>query len=134
MLGWFLLISVNYLRVEIPNEKFLPRVCFIFKNALNFRTISKEIRKYQISSNHCVKSVQIHGVISGPYFPVFSRNTRKYGAEITPYLDRFYAVEIASNILRIMANFINPFHTADLFWYPLKISEDLKRDQWHEMG
>ena len=115
MLGWFLLISVNYLRVEIPNEKFLPRVCFIFKNALNFRTISKEIRKYQISSNHCVKSVQIHGVISGPYFPVFSRNTRKYGAEITPYLDRFYAVEIASNILRIMANFINPFHTADLF-------------------
>ena len=125
MLEWFLLISFNHLRVEIPNEKFLSRVCFIFKNASNFRTISKEIRKYQIASNHCVKSVQIHEVISGTYFPVFNRNTGKYTAEITPYLDPFYAVETASNILRIMASFINPFYTADLLWYPLKTSENL---------
>ena len=46
-----------------------------------------------------------YGVISGPYFPVFglnterylylsiySPNTRKYGPEITTYLDTFYAV------------------------------------------
>ena len=35
-----------------------------------------------------------YGVISGPYFPVFSPNTRKYGPEITPYLDTFLAVYI----------------------------------------
>ena len=45
-----------------------------------------------------------YGVISGPYFPafgpntersylsVFSPNAGKYGTEITPYLDTFYAV------------------------------------------
>ena len=32
------------------------------------------------------------GVISCPYFPVFSQNTGKYGPEITPYLDTFQAV------------------------------------------
>ena len=35
-----------------------------------------------------------YGVISGPYFPVFSPNTRKYGPEITPYLDPFPAVYV----------------------------------------
>ena len=34
-----------------------------------------------------------YGVISGPYFPVFSPNTGKYGPEITPYLNTFYAVD-----------------------------------------
>ena len=33
-----------------------------------------------------------YGVISGLYFPVFGLNTEKYGPEITPYLDTFYAV------------------------------------------
>ena len=33
-----------------------------------------------------------YGVISGPYFPVFGLNTRKYGPEITPYLDTFHVV------------------------------------------
>ena len=33
-----------------------------------------------------------YGVISGPYFPVFSPNTGKYEPEITPYLDTFHAV------------------------------------------
>ena len=32
------------------------------------------------------------GVISGPYFPVFSPNTGKYRPEITPYLDTSHAV------------------------------------------
>ena len=30
--------------------------------------------------------------MSGPYFPVFTPNTEKYGPEITPYLDTFHAV------------------------------------------
>ena len=33
-------------------------------------------------------------VFSGPYFPVFSPNTGKYGPETTPYLDTFHAVKI----------------------------------------
>ena len=36
--------------------------------------------------------VSKYGVISGPYFPVLSLNTGKYGPEITPYLDTFHAV------------------------------------------
>ena len=36
--------------------------------------------------------VSKYGVISGPYFPVFSPNTGKYGTEVTPYLDTFHAV------------------------------------------
>ena len=43
-----------------------------------------------------------YGVISGPNFPVFGLNTeiylfspitRKYGPEITPYLDTFHAMK-----------------------------------------
>ena len=33
-------------------------------------------------------------VFSGPYFPVFSPNAKKYGSEKTPYLDTFYTVFI----------------------------------------
>ena len=34
-----------------------------------------------------------YGVISGPYFPVFSLNTGKYRPEVPPYLDTFHAVD-----------------------------------------
>ena len=43
-----------------------------------------------------LREVSKYGVISGPYFPVFGLNTEKYGPEITPYLDTFYAVCIWS--------------------------------------
>ena len=36
--------------------------------------------------------VSKYGVFSGPYFPVFSPNTGKYGPEKTSYLDTFDAV------------------------------------------
>ena len=39
-----------------------------------------------------------YGVVSGPYFPVFSPNTGKYGPEITPYLGTFDAVEVTKRI------------------------------------
>ena len=42
----------------------------------------------------CLSKVSKYEVISGPYFPVFSLNTGKYGPVITPYLDTFHAVEI----------------------------------------
>ena len=38
--------------------------------------------------------VSKYGVISGPYFPVFSPNTGKKGPEITPHLDTFHTVQI----------------------------------------
>ena len=34
-----------------------------------------------------------YGVFSGPYFPVLSPNTGKYGPEKFPYLDSFHVVE-----------------------------------------
>ena len=49
---------------------------------------------------NCVK-VSKYGVFSGPYFPVFSPNTGKYGPEITPYLDTFHAVMNVWDILYI---------------------------------
>ena len=38
-----------------------------------------------------------YGVFSGPYFPVFSPNTGKYGPEKTPYLNSFHAVQTIGN-------------------------------------
>ena len=35
-----------------------------------------------------------YGVFSGPYFPVFSLNTGRYGSEINPYLETFQAVRV----------------------------------------
>ena len=39
-----------------------------------------------------------YGVISGPYFAVFSPNAGKYGPEIIPYLDTFFAVSKKKSI------------------------------------
>ena len=46
-------------------------------------------------------------VTSGPYFPVFSPNTGKYGPEITRYLDTFHTVNVIcnpENILNLKQN------------------------------
>ena len=45
-----------------------------------------------------------YGVISGPYFPAFNPNTRKYRSEITPYLDTFHAVQITPEQNKSMAD------------------------------
>ena len=42
-----------------------------------------------------------YGVISGPYFLLFSPNTGKYGPEITPYLDTFHAKPLFQRISQI---------------------------------
>ena len=54
--------------------------------------------------NYTVWKVSKYGVISGPYFPVFSPNTGKYEPEITPYLDTFHAVIIYKAIQFIDSN------------------------------
>ena len=48
-----------------------------------------------------VWKVSNYGVISDPYFPVFSPNTGKYGPEITPYLDTFHTVSYRVNQVNI---------------------------------
>ena len=45
------------------------------------------------SSINTAWKVSKYGVFSGPYLPVFSLNTGKYGPEKTPYLGTFHAVE-----------------------------------------
>ena len=40
-----------------------------------------------------------YGVIFGPYFPLFSPNTGKYGPEITLYLDTFHVVRVSKTTL-----------------------------------
>ena len=47
-----------------------------------------------------------YGVFSGPYFPVFSPNTGKYGPEKTPFLDTFQPI-ISKLFKKIMQNQIN---------------------------
>ena len=48
-----------------------------------------------------------YGVISGPYFPVFGLYTRKYGPEITLYLDTFHAV--IKFMLNQISKYLNSF-------------------------
>ena len=49
-----------------------------------------------------------YGFFSGPYFPLFGVNTRKYGPEKTPYMDSFHAVSAAVNIhVKVRPSFWN---------------------------
>ena len=63
-------MSTNFLLKLQNNTDF-------FEALFNFRTVLK-VSNYRVSS--------------GPYFPVFSPNTKKYGLEKTPYLDTFRVV------------------------------------------
>ena len=51
--------------------------------------------------------VSKYGVISGPYFPVFSPNVEKYGPDITPYLETFHAVDVSYGFVLWMS--FDPF-------------------------
>ena len=80
--------------------------CYLFRNdrfenncSLNkiIKKLPKTKKKERTIFNHLIKFITAwneseYGVISGPYFSVFSPNTEKYGPEITPYLDTFHAV------------------------------------------
>ena len=62
------------------NDKFLA---MLQKYLLNVFAIPSSFTAWKVSK---------YGIISGPYFHVFSPNTVKYGPEITPYLVTFLAV------------------------------------------
>ena len=79
----------------------------VFKNGICFFTVSnlsmvQYLFHYSVSypllhqlspiQHYTEWKVSKYGVISGPYFFVFSSNTGKDRPEITPYLDTFHAV------------------------------------------
>ena len=63
-------------------------------------TRSNPVLKHFMELIHYAKTtawkVSKYGVISDPYFPVFSPNTGQYGPEITPYLDTFHAITVST--------------------------------------
>ena len=59
---------------------------------LAFVPNARKYVKRRIWTNTAWK-VSKYGVFSDPHFPVFGLNTGKYGAEKTPYLNSFDAVE-----------------------------------------
>ena len=66
----------------------------VFKNYCFCRINSPDFHKWKQNfgdSVQCVKSVLIRSLFSGPYFPVFSPNTGKYGPAKTLHLDSFHA-------------------------------------------
>ena len=46
-------------------------------------------------AKHCAKNVQMRS-FSGPFCPIFSKNTGKYEPGKTPYWDIFYTVTIVN--------------------------------------
>ena len=61
------------------------------KDAYSWKMSNSKKSSKRVTFQLTAWKVSKHGVISGPDFPVFSPNTGKYGPEITPYLDIFYA-------------------------------------------
>ena len=94
-----MLSSVSIVDFEQVNANWVMRDNLLTQNC-KFVTKRYLLKEIQISSQflQCVKSVQIWS-FSGPYFPVFSPNTGKYGPEETPYLDTFYAVLVKAKIV-----------------------------------
>ena len=63
--------------------------------------------------------VSKHGVISGPYFPVFGQNTGQYGPEITWYFDSYHAWTVMPGILEIFIlvafdHCLHPLHPTNI--------------------
>ena len=73
---------------KFPDKK-IPEKCKVFivlftSVKSNYSQIYQRITLLEIFT---AWKVSKYGVIFDPYFPVFGLNTKKYGAEMTPYLD-----------------------------------------------
>ena len=55
-----------------------------------------------------------YGVFSGPYFPVLSPNTGKYGPEKTLYLDIFHAVHLTNR--QVFSDSLKGYRNRTLAW------------------
>ena len=116
---WRFFVNI-FLLIYFLIVSFQSILLFCFKSFL-FHNILQVVYfiKY---NNHSVKSVQIQSFFSS----VFGLNTRKYGPEITPYLDTFQTVNTLSNStcshfwclthLSPMFNFYTPW-TLLVFWH-----------------
>ena len=85
-----------------------------------------EVKKYVKSAMSIILIWATLEMFSGLYFPVFELNTRKYGPEITQYLDSFHAVNINKVLNEILyekfsepplhlKNFVTTFNVYKLF-------------------
>ena len=84
--------------IDIPNHK-------------SRAAARKNQTKHKSPVNTSERIMFKYGVSSGPYFPVFSPNTAKYGPEKTPHLDNFHAVDICriKSIFRLTCYLKVPF-------------------------
>ena len=57
---------------------------------------------YILTKANTVWKLSKYGVISGPYFLVFSPNTGKYGPEITPYLDTSIWKQLSNVLYKVI--------------------------------
>ena len=73
----------------------LVLVIYLFGKRIDITLVEIENFKYRKKTS-IVWKVSKCGVISGPYFPVFSPNTGKYGPEKSPYLVTFHSVNFYS--------------------------------------
>ena len=90
-----------------------------FASCLNNRKMMMLWKNVKYFYTFTAWKVYKYGVISGPYFHVFSPNTGKYGPEITPYLDTFHAVNFVSKYQKILSkacNFYLAFFQTWLVW------------------
>ena len=71
-----------------------PYINGVKENEKNWIAIKRQTAYYNIIITYDLTAWKAskYGVFSGPYFPVFSPNTGKYGPGKAPYLDAFHAV------------------------------------------
>ena len=70
------------------------------KPSLEFTEYFDDLLCYNFQFNKTMTNtawkVSKHGVFSGPCFPEFAVNTKKYGPEKIPYLETFHVVKICT--------------------------------------
>ena len=87
-------------------------------SVLFFKQIASYI--FRVWKNDTAWNVTKYGVISGPYFLVFSPNTGKHGPEITRYLLTFHAVRLKGALY---------FHKRYYMYYKIMYC----KIKWHEV-
>ena len=82
---------ISKLLEQQKNCNVVIKNCFKINGKQNYL---RRLRRVNILNSKSITAWKVpkYRVISGPYFPVFSLNTEKYGPEITPYPGTFHAV------------------------------------------
>ena len=102
--GFFIFFSFfNFSWNELWMEKVTDQVIFMTSQKVSsqFFFLLVEIghgKHRKLIMTYSAWKISKYGVISGPYFPVFSLKIGKYKPEITSYLDTFHAVMLFSTV------------------------------------